>query len=530
MKAAPASLTLPLPHIEPLEAGRAPLRRILTAGPSRSGTGPRRRQAWLAVRMTNLPLAAVMRCMTAEASTAQQRPLAILDDDRYRSVLCCNDLAHARGVRPGQRLNTAITLYAQLDCLARSRSAEVRLLESLALLCRRFTPMIVIEPPSELLLEVRGSLKLFGGIETLMEALIRDLEAAGIAANLAISTTPRSAQWFARSSIRRVVALDHRAEALAELPLHVLEWPQDIQQRLLRFGVSTVGELMRLPRQGLARRIGRDYLRQLDQALEREPDLRPAHLPPARYRDRILLDFDIETTTLAESVLAHRLGRLRRFLRRHDAAIDELTVSLLHRDLPATLIPLKLAAPCDDTAHLIRLLHERLKRLQLPAPIREMRIHAPRCSRAVALTAALCFEPTPSHDQDPDTARSRLLEQLRARLGTERIRTIEVYAERRPARTQQHAAAQPDPPPSCAVIPALPPRPLWLLAQPRSMRVAGARPQGLGDDPERIQTGWWDEAFTDRDYFVLHSASGAVGWVYCDRRQQGRWFLQGLFA
>lgn len=536
MKAGRASPTLPLPHIEPLDAepldARRPLlRHILTAEPSRPGD-LRRRSAWLAVRMTNLPLAAVMRSMSAEQqSTASHRPLAIVDDDRFRSVLCCNDLAHAHGVRPGQRLNSAIALYAQLDCPSRSRLAEARLLESLTLHCQRFTPMIVIEPPNELLMEVRGSLKLFGGVEALMNTLARDLEAAGIVASLAISCTLRSAQWFARSSSRRIVASDHHVEALTKLPVHILEWPQDIQQRLLRFGVSTVGELMRLPREGLARRIGRDYLHQLDQAQGREPDLRPGHLPSAHYHDRILLDFDIETTTLAESVLAHRLGRLRRFLVRRGVAIDELTISLLHRDLPATLIPLKLAAPADDVAHLVRLLHERLKRLRLPAPIREMRIHVPRCSQAVASTSALPFDPTAHrHAQDLDTARTRLLERLRARLGAERIRTIDAHADRRPARTQQYAAAQSNPSASSAAIPALAPRPLWLLAQPRTMNASGAYPPGLIDDPERIQTGWWDEAFTDRDYFVMQSASGAVGWVYCDRRQQDRWFLQGLFA
>lgn len=525
------SLTLPLPHIEPSEAC-APLRRILTAEASRPSAELRRRQAWLAVRMTNLPLVAAMRSMTAgRQSTAMHHPLAIVDDDRFRTVLCCNDPAYAPGIRPGQRLNTAIALYARLDCLPRSRPEETRLLESLALHCQRFTPTVIIEPPNELLLEVRGSLKLFGGVEALMDALAQDLELEGIAANLAFSHTLRGAQWFARSSSRCVVAFDRHAQALAELPLHVLEWPQNIRQRLLHFGVSTVGELMRLPRDGLARRIGHDYLRQLDQAQGREPDLRPGHLPSAHYHDRILLDFDIETTTLAESVLTHRLGRLRHFLVRRNAAIDELTITLLHRDLPATLIPLRLARPSDDTAHLTRLLHETLKELRLPAPIREMRIHAPRCSRAIALTPALPFEPNAHrHAQDLDTARARLLEQLRARLGAERIRTIDAYADRRPARTQRHAFAQSDPPSSSAGIPSLPPRPLWLLAQPRMMNAIGPNPRGVIDDPERIQTGWWDEAFTDRDYFVMRSASGAVGWVYCDRLQQDRWFLQGLFA
>src|SRR5688572_27354233 len=155
MTAEPASFTLPLPHIEvPPARQRTPLRRIVTTEPPPQPTAdPRRRQAWLAVRMMDLPFAAALRSLTAEQNSAlMPRPLVIVDEDRFRSVLCCNERAYEHGVRPGHRLNAAIALCASLECLPRSLPQESTLLESLAHHCQRFTPIVVVEPPNELVL------------------------------------------------------------------------------------------------------------------------------------------------------------------------------------------------------------------------------------------------------------------------------------------------------------------------------------------------------------------------------------------
>jgi protein ImuB len=45
--------------------------------------------------------------------------------------------------------------------------------------------------------------------------------------------------------------------------------------------------------------------------------------------------------------------------------------------------------------------------------------------------------------------------------------------------------------------------------------------------PERIESGWWDGDDAKRDYFIARLSDGALGWVY---REEGQWFLHGLFA
>jgi protein ImuB len=83
-------------------------------------------------------------------------------------------------------------------------------------------------------------------------------------------------------------------------------------------------------------------------------------------------------------------------------------------------------------------------------------------------------------------------------------------------------------------------RPVWLLqqAEPLRERASGPLLDGqalqLLSGPERIESGWWDAALAERDYYIAQLADGALVWIYRGRLPlstpaQG-WFLQGRFG
>jgi len=51
--------------------------------------------------------------------------------------------------------------------------------------------------------------------------------------------------------------------------------------------------------------------------------------------------------------------------------------------------------------------------------------------------------------------------------------------------------------------------------------------QRVDAGPERIESGWWDGDDAKRDYFVARLPNASLAWVY---REEGEWFLHGLFA
>src|SRR5229473_489007 len=75
----------------------------------------------------------------------------------------------------------------------------------------QFTPRVSLEPPRGLLLELEGSLRLFGGLECLIERLREGLDAMELTAQLAVAPVARAALWRARGG----------GAKLEEVPLEV---------------------------------------------------------------------------------------------------------------------------------------------------------------------------------------------------------------------------------------------------------------------------------------------------------------------
>jgi protein ImuB len=48
--------------------------------------------------------------------------------------------------------------------------------------------------------------------------------------------------------------------------------------------------------------------------------------------------------------------------------------------------------------------------------------------------------------------------------------------------------------------------------------------------PERIESGWWDGADVQRDYYVASDPQGARFWIYRECAGARKWFLQGIFG
>ena len=78
-------------------------------------------------------------------------------------------------------------------------------------------------------------------------------------------------------------------------------------------------------------------------------------------------------------------------------------------------------------------------------------------------------------------------------------------------------------------------RPTWMLDVPRALEIVRERPWYRGflrieSGPERIETGWWDDAPVSRDYYIAANPDGARFWIYRERRKAARWFLHGVFG
>src|SRR5258708_4874115 len=140
-------------------------------------------------------------------------------------------------------------------------------LENLAAWACQFTPRVSLEPPQALLAEMQGGLRCFSGLDSFLGKLRAGLAELGFDAAIATAATPRAALWRARSN----------QENLENVPVSATGFETGFLESI---GISKIGELLQLPREGLAKRCGEALLKELDQALGAIPEPRAFFAPP----------------------------------------------------------------------------------------------------------------------------------------------------------------------------------------------------------------------------------------------------------
>jgi protein ImuB len=520
---------------------------------------------WLALALPALPLQLAARAFDdADA----QLPLIVTDGPAQRPLVAfCNAHAHAAGIRPGLKLAAAQALASPLIAQPRQPARESAALHELACWAYQFSGAIVPHDSDHnpgLLIEIGGSLRLFGGRALLLRRLRAELAGLGYQACFALAPAPLAARWLALARSRGLVtvrdALDPAglAAALDPLPLAIAcaaAERQPLLATLDALGLHTLGALRQLPRAALRRRIDAALLDDLDRAHGDRPDPQPAFEPPVRFDARIELPADL-TDSARLMIPAERLLRsLEGFLRGRDAGATRLEFSALHsprraQPVPPTGIVLTLAAPERDAVRLSRLLAERLTRVQLPEPAIALRLYVETLQRFAAVNASL-LPPAPAHD-GADAGWLHLAETLHARLGSQRVFQLQTVDDHRPEHAQQQVplaalAPMPDPAATPSAEAPAPLRPMLLLPQPHPLPIDPAAdpadpppayggPLTLIAGPERIEAGWWTlgpearNSAVHRDYFVARNARGQTLWVFRELAAPRGWFLHGFFA
>src|SRR3546814_206616 len=104
-------------------------------------------------------------------------PLALVEKQRGAMRLtACNAAAHALGLAPGLPLADARVRVPDLAVADADPAADARLLARLADACDRYTPLVALDPPTGLTLDVTGSVPVFGSETAVLADLGRQLE------------------------------------------------------------------------------------------------------------------------------------------------------------------------------------------------------------------------------------------------------------------------------------------------------------------------------------------------------------------
>lgn len=413
------------------------------------------------------------------------------------------------------------------------------LLQRLALCAQQFTPLVSIEPTNALLLEIKGSVKLFGSLAALHESIDAAWMRFSLRAHSAAAPATLAALWLARAGKRACIEDPGQlAGELAQLPVACTSWDPAWLRTLRAMGVTRMGELLRLPRSGVSRRLGPAAVLDLDIALARQAAPRRSFVPRERFRERCDFETEIATVVYLQKALEPVVERCARFLRERQAGVQAVQLKLRHRVLPATRVRVNWASVTSERRRLADVLNEKLHRLELAAPVRGMELESGSL-QPLSPDSLDVFAGLRAGGMRAAGAVPQLVERLRARLGEAAVYGLVSVAEHRPEAAWQRvhephlAAVRPGGVRAGGAIAADVPRPVWLLDRPLllSTNLQRLLDEGLilEQGPERIESGWWDGKGVARDYYIARQTRGARWWVFQERRGRS-WYLHGVFA
>lgn len=466
-----------------------------------------------------------------------------------------NGAAFALGLRCGMPLADVRAMYPRIEAAEADAGADRRLLESVADWADRYTPLVGLDAPDGLLLDVTGCAHLFGGEAAMVRDLIVRLARQGFHARAAVAGSAGCAWAMARYGEALVVPRDETEAAMLPLPVAALRIEPETAAALTRTGLKSVGDLATRPRAPFAARFGGGLLRRLDQALGRvdEPITPRLPVPTAlaerRFPDPIAREEDVLGTI---EQLAHELSRV---LERRGEGARLVALALFRADGKVHRLEIGTGAPLRDPARMRKLFEDRLAVLGDAADpgfgfdmIRLSALVTERCDPVQSGLAG----------SDRSEELAQLIDRLGARFGLRRVTRLvpqdthipEYAAAAVPAHGALQFARAVAPLAEQDTLGAM--RPIRLFDRPEPVEVIAEVPDGppvsfnwrrsshhvvKAEGPERIAMEWWRDDRGNkltRDYFRVESGDGTRAWLY----RQGlyresvspRWYLHGLFA
>lgn len=474
---------------------------------------------WAALRFPDLSLQLYQRGAAACDATIVQEAI------HRPFVLSCNHAATTAGIRPGMAVSAAYALAHQLNLRIRNPDKETKALAGIACWATQFTPTLSLASPNEILMEISGCLRLFGGLRRLSGRIRAGLAELGYRAIVVVAPTPGAALLLARDGIDTSIGDRHQLRpALARLRLPLLDQPAQTIAVLANMGVHTLKDLQSLPRDGLARRFGQGLLDEVDRALGLLPDPRPPFTPPSRYSAALELPAPVQETKPLLFAAKRLILELAGHLAVRQLGVMRLKLDLEHAHHAATPVVLGLSAPSRDAAHLVILLREKLATIELPEAVENLCLIAEETRPLGSCNQALFADGRPSCEEG-----WRIIEHLRTRLGSDAVHGLEMFPDHRPERAFRKSPPGRARDGRCDLH-----RPLWLLPHPVALHGENLlqldAPLTLLDGPERLETGWWDDFDVKRDYFVARDGAGTKVWLFRERTGRKEWFLHGIFA
>nr|WP_256325879.1 DNA polymerase Y family protein [Sphingomonas sp. YR710] len=454
--------------------------------------------------------------------------------------------ALALGIVPGLSLADARARVPELEAIDYDPQADKTWLERIADGCDRYTPMVAIDPPDGLLLDISGCAHLFGGEQALVDDIQTRLDRLGMTVRIACAATPDAAHALARHG--------GKEDGIGALPVSALRLSSEETVALRRAGLKRIGDLTARASAPLAARFGESAPELLARlAGGRDIRITPRRPEPALVVERRFAEpiGHVDAALAAIEYLARQAAQRMQQAWRGGRRFEVL---LFRTDGLVRRLRIETSLPNRDVPLLMRLFRERIEALDDPID--------PGFGFDLVRLAVPVFEDLAPVQLPLDGGSiaegemAALIDRLSTRLGRGRVRRLaarDTHCPEQAVLAFPAVEAAPDthwPAPE----PGEPPlRPIHLFDPPQRIEVMAQVPDGpplrfrwrhvlhevaRHEGPERIGALWWrraDNKGLTRDYYRIEDLAGHRFWIfrhglYGAEAINPDWYMHGLFA
>ncbi|MEP6595699.1 MAG: DNA polymerase Y family protein [Ginsengibacter sp.] len=472
-------------------------------------------------------------------------PFILAYPDHGRMVVTgVNALAQKQGVDTGMVVADARAIIPSLQVLDDKPELPAKLLKGLAEWCIRYTPVVAIDPPDGLILDVTGCAHLWGGEKKYLTGIIKRFKHFGYEVRVAMADTIGTAWAIARFGKNSgIIENSQQTAALLYLPAAALRLEAETIERLEKLGLRQIRDFISIPRSALRRRFGQRFLQRLDQALGYEEEVIKPVQPIEPYQEWLPCLEPIVTATGIEialqrllDTLCHRLQHEEKGLRvalfkgyRVDGKIEKIEIGTNH--------------PSCNSRHLFKLFENKIGSIEPALGIELFTLDASKIEDASPVQEKL-WENNGGLD---DIRLSELLDRLAGRIGANNIHRYVPDEHYWPERSFKPALSINEKLQATWKVDR--PRPLQLLSKPDPIEVTAPIPDYppmsfrykgkfhkviKADGPERIEQEWWLQNGQHRDYYCVEDEEGKRYWLFrsghYDAARSYKWFIHGFFA
>jgi protein ImuB len=506
---------------------------------------------WLALYFRHLPIETSVRSRfvgntrtNLENYTLVSSPLlppscALVVSDNINKRICvyaANDAAIKSGIRIGMSLASAKVLNHELVAIPRDKGRESHALKQIADRLLLFSPAVSIHKEidcANVAIEISRSLRLFGGVDALLNRISALIAQLGHVASYAIAPTAIAAEVLSRISadigkIVKCLSPESLREKITAAPINYFAWPNNTKRSLGTLGLYTFGDVLRQPFPSLRRRFGSEFVLELEKVLGLVDDIRDYCSPSSEYERHLDFMFEINDRSLLLSPTQLLLNDLEEFLRLRGAGVSRLSFEWIHSRAHRTVIEAESRVCTRKARYWFAIIKERIDRLSPSDGVFEIALHAKNFVRIDDENIDLFHDNAKCRE-----TRLALFDRISSSKENCRIHRIAIASEHRPELAFRSDYV--DEPPLSSRSCLRKRRPIMFLREPKSLLEEEGYPQYNGvltlvAGPERIDTGWWDNKPVARDYFVAINPKREVCWIFRDYRQGRKWYLHGFFS